>query len=142
MYANCILAEGEISMNNEFMRNTARLLAALMVASSIPMSNVPVMAEVTVSAEELENNITWSLKGGVLTISGVGAMEDYDTVSAPAPWHERKASIKSVIIENGITYIGSDSFSGCTGITGLSVAESVKDIGSRAFAGCIGLTAL
>ncbi|MEE1016373.1 MAG: leucine-rich repeat protein [Ruminococcus sp.] len=82
---------------------------------------------------------TWTLdSNGVLTISGNGEMDDfsykynsqYDSSITTAPWG---ASIKSVVIENGVTSIGKYAFYGCKGLTSVTIPDGVTSIGSGAF---------
>ena len=47
---------------------------------------------------------------GTLTISGTGAMKDYNT--SQAPWSAY--SIKKVVINNGVTSIGNSAFKDST----------------------------
>lgn len=98
------------------------------------------------------DNLTWTLKDGTLTISGTGEMWDYEHSSryendkfifiTDAPWGGYPVeTIKRVIIDKGITYIGSHAFYFCSNITGdLVIPESVKIIGINAFADCYGFT--
>ena len=91
------------------------------------------------------NNLTWNLNAetGVLTISGTGAMEDYSYFpSVPAPWNNYRSSIKSVIINDGVTSIGSYAFRDCSSLTSVTIPESVTSIGSSAFADCSSLTSI
>ncbi len=74
---------------------------------------------------------TWTLEGTKLTISGNGAMGDYNNSSTP--WG---TSVEKVIIENGVTSIGNDTFKNCGRITGIIIPDSVKSIGDRAFWNC------
>lgn len=85
-------------------------------------------------------NVTWSLKDGVLTVSGNGAMDDFiilvgdiDSESNPCPWEDYKAQIREVYIEDGVTSIGSIAFSNCDNLKKVVVGNSVKTIGSDAF---------
>ncbi len=80
-------------------------------------------------------NVTWELDSdGVLTISGQGAMTDY---SAEMPlWSDYAESITEVIIETGVTSIGSYAFSGCSELTTVTIAGSVESIGEYAFGYC------
>ena len=53
------------------------------------------------------DNVTWNLdvSTGQLTIQGIGEMHDYSTTST-VPWYALREQIKSVVIKNGVTYIG------------------------------------
>ena len=81
------------------------------------------------------DNLTWLLDTdtGVLTISGTGAMADY---RESAPWHEYRDSIKTVVIEDGVTSIGNDAFLYCVGLTSVSIPDSVTRIGDYSFCFC------
>ena len=48
--------------------------------------------------------------------------------------------LTSITLPNSITSIGSKAFSGCTGLTSITLPNSVTTIGRGAFKGCIGLT--
>ena len=50
--------------------------------------------------------------------------------------------LTSVTIGNGVTSIGSDAFYGCTGLTSVTIPDTVTSIGSDAFYGCAGLTSI
>ena len=76
--------------------------------------------------------------GGTLVISGDGAMENYSYNDSP--WYEFRRKIKELQIENGVTSIGNSAFSGCGGLTSVTIPDSVTSIGSSAFSGCDGLT--
>ena len=86
-------------------------------------------------------NLTWDLTGGVLTISGTGAMTDY-TFSDPAPWFGSRSSITSVIIENGVTSIGELALYKCYRFASMTIPNSVTSIGSAAFCYCNNLTSV
>ena len=77
---------------------------------------------------------------GKLTISGTGAMYNYDYDFEP--WFDYKKSITSVVIENGITSIGNDAFFDCTSLKSISIPDSVTSIGGAAFWDCFGLTSM
>lgn len=109
-------------------------------------------------------NITWSIKDGVLTISGSGKMKDYDD-NTLVPWYECRTAVRTVVIDDRITHVGKYAFFGCRNmmsaslpkslesigdyafylcdkLTGLSVPEGVTSIGYQAFCSCLGLTEL
>ena len=89
-----------------------------------------------------ENEVLWSFScDSVLTISGTGAMADW-TAYTTMPWNAYKNIIKTVIIEDGVTNIGNNSFIWCTKLSSVTIPESVTVIGQRAFCGCTSLTSV
>ena len=92
-------------------------------------------------------NVTWTLdSNGLLTISGTGAMADYETqydaageLITTAPWGDQ---VKSVSIQNGVTGIGANAFYGCKGLTSVTMGSGVTNIGASAFEVCTGLTGI
>lgn len=106
----------------------------------------------------------WSFDSstGTLTISGSGAMEDYE-YGNEFPWMDYRNSIQTIVIGDQITQIGrnafpwtacstiqfgksvrsigAEAFSGCRNLNGdLTLPDSVQIVGDSAFAGCTGLT--
>lgn len=66
-------------------------------------------------------NVNWSLDPSVgeLVISGTGAMSNYDlNTGNPSPW--RKTDVKSIIVEEGVTEIGTYAFYYCVNLTNVS----------------------
>ena len=84
------------------------------------------------ATEAPAGEVTWSYDNGVLTISGTGRMEDYDIT----PWYENRNNIIEVVIEYGVTSIGSAAFCDCHFLTGVTIPNSVTRIGDEAFRGC------
>ena len=75
------------------------------------------------------DNLTWTLDSeGTLTIRGVGEMNDFTEGS---PW--LKASVRTLIIEPGVTSIGARAFDTCSNLTSITIADSVTSIGRCAF---------
>jgi serine/threonine protein kinase len=56
------------------------------------------------------------------------------------PWIYEIKKIKSVVIEDGVTNIGDESFNDCSALTKVSIPNSVKSIGYAAFRECYALT--
>ena len=83
-----------------------------------------------------EADVTWSLNlcDSTLTISGTGAMANYPALNMP--WKDYRTSIKSVIISDGVTTIGSSAFNGCSNLTSLTVPPSLTSVGQYAFSSC------
>lgn len=88
------------------------------------------------------DNLTWMLDSAeTLTISGTGAMYDYDQLSE-IPWYSQITMIKRVIIYNGVTSIGEGAFYECSSMTRVSIPDSVTSIGMGAFISCDSLTSI
>ena len=49
-------------------------------------------------------------------------------------------NLTELVIQQGVTGIGANAFSGCTGLTEIAIPDGVTSIGSSAFSGCSGLT--
>ncbi len=81
-------------------------------------------------------NVTWSASGGILTISGTGAMDDL----AAVPWFS--CGITTAIISDGVTSIGRNAFRGCTDLNEVILPGSVTSIGDSAFYNCTGLSSI
>lgn len=83
-------------------------------------------------------NVSWTLDmDGELTISGIGAMNDYsvDNGLSQAPYILGKPYfIKKVKIENGVTKIGKYAFYGLSYLIKIEIAGTVTQIGNYAFA--------
>ena len=50
--------------------------------------------------------------------------------------------LTNVTIPNSVTTIGTEAFIGCTGLTGVNISNSVTTIGERAFKGCTSMTSV
>lgn len=83
-------------------------------------------------------SVRYTLADGTLTITGSGAMADYSD-AAPAPWQDCPTKITTVVVESGVTTIGSRAFYGCTDLTDVAIPDSVTSIGSYAFFDCTSL---
>ena len=73
-------------------------------------------------------NVTWTVKNGVLTISGKGAMNSYSNVYFYIPWHDYFSDIQRIVIKSGVTSIGDYAFWPVTAAQ-VELADSVKSIG-------------
>ena len=111
-------------------------LSILFLLTALPLGAIPVAAA-TVSGTT--GDCTWTLDDdGHLTISGNGAMWDYDVDAAP--W--RESEITSVTIEYGVTTIGYKAFYNCIFLVSAIIPDSVITIGDEAFHYCDSLTSV
>lgn len=78
----------------------------------------------------------WSFDSstGTLTISGSGAMEDYE-YGNEFPWMDYRDSIQTIVIGDQITQIGRNAFP-WTACSTIKFGKNVRSIGERAFNGC------
>lgn len=91
------------------------------------------------SANGTCGNVNWEFSGTTLTITGTGAMPDF-TSSQTAPWSS--LDVSEVIIGEGITSIGTQSFTNMDSVTSISFPDSLKTIKEAAFYECRGITAV
>ncbi len=89
-------------------------------------------------------NATWNLniEDGTLTISGTGAMDDYNGYGGTQPWFGYMDNITSVEIEKGITSIGKYAFYKCISLESMTIPDSVTSIGDWAFYNCTSLESI
>lgn len=81
-------------------------------------------AGVLFCTETTQAKVKTTIKNGVCTVSGKGAMTD-DT--------SYNKKIKKVIIKDGVTSLPEEAFAGCLKLKEISIADSVKSIGACAF---------
>ena len=78
--------------------------------------------------------ITWSLDRytGVLTVSGTGATPDW-TGDVKGEWHEYASEIYEVIVEEGVTTLGTFAFSRLANLTKVTLPEGLTTVKADAF---------
>ncbi|MCL2131723.1 MAG: leucine-rich repeat protein [Lentimicrobiaceae bacterium] len=89
-------------------------------------------------------SLTWSLSGGTLTVSGNDTMPDFsDYVYSPSnapPWTIYYTQIDAVVIDNGVTSVGSFAFARAGELISVTIPNSVVSIGDNAFWNCGNVT--
>ena len=104
------------------------LLAALLLLGFL----IPVQAKASTG---------WTLENGILTITGQGPMEDY-AAAADAPWYNQRGEITAIVVAEGITAIGNNSFTFCQNVTEVSLPAGLLSIGKNAFWNCENLASV
>ena len=128
-------------MKTKKLRILSALLALAMLFALMPTAAFAADDEPATSgdcgAKGNENSVHWTLDSdGTLTISGSGAMGNYDynrdENTTTTPWESKRGEITKVVIEGGVTSIGDNAFSGCANLESvdLSGAPNLKTIGS------------
>ena len=96
--------------------------------------------EATGSCGAEGDNVTWRYNSETkeLVISGTGKMAVYNTVNenydVDSPFYQ--SDIKSLVIESGVTVIGSRAFCDCDSLESVTFPEGLISIGYSAFRGC------
>ena len=172
------VAASSVSVSSSSVSSTASSKAASTAASSTVASSTTASSLSQNAADLIDSgscgkNATWELyKDGTMYIKGTGAMTDYDfdyntetkVTITNVPWYATHlSSIKKIVIESGITYVGAYSFMDCDAVTEvelpdtlttigenafwlcnelktIKIPSSVTEIGKRAFGGCLELT--
>ena len=112
-------------------------LSALLVVTLICVSLLPMNAQAAVTSGKCGDNLTWTFDSGmrILTISGTGAMWDFDPKEGNKPeWDS--CDIFSVEIKEGVTSVGNYAFSGKRFIASTILPNTVTSLGDYAFNGC------
>jgi len=86
-------------------------------------------------------DVTATLSNGKLTISGAGAMQDFEYYYS-TPWFWNCDSINSLVMEQGVTTIGNNAFQLCEYLSSVTIPNSVTSIGDYAFAYCYRLSSV
>ena len=85
------------------------------------------------------DNLFWSLKDSILTISGTGAMKNFPEIGT-SPWFFYGSFIKKVIIMDGVTSIGDRAFwsfdNAYRNLQSIEISNSVTSIGELSFENC------
>ncbi len=93
------------------------------------------------------DKLFWNYAGHTLTITGTGDMYDYRVQSyydenrnygtyITTPWRLFSDTIDAVVLEQGITHIGSNAFNGLAKLNKIELPSTLTSIGESAFAGC------
>lgn len=124
-------------MKSIYFRRVISVIFALLISA---MCFIPVSA---VSSGDCGAGVDWSFDetAGVLTISGSGAMADYNDAD-DTPWVTFKDKIKKITVSDGVTTIGKYAFNSCYNVTEVSLPEGITSIGFGSFDSCTSLKSI
>ncbi len=124
------------------MKKLGKQLLCLALTFVLCLTLIPVAPEAEAAmpgSGTCGENLKWVLdRDGHMTISGTGAMFDYDNNNLP-PW-ENRGSITTLTVEEGVTHLGNYAFLNMPGLTAVSLPDSLKSIGLGSFKQCPALT--
>lgn len=94
----------------------------------------------TCGAGDSEDSVQWNFNSstGTLTISGTGKMSNLNNSTETEnisdgvgtyPWANLKDSITKIVIDDGVTSIGSKAFIAYTNVTSVNIGKDVSEIG-------------
>ena len=123
------------------MKKSKKILSIILAFAMVITMVLPVFAENYATSGTCGENVTWEfdVPTRTLTISGEGEMYD-GWFNEESPWSTYKSIIKTVVIEDGVTYIGWYSFQEHTALTNIIFTDSVMSIGNHAFENCTALS--
>lgn len=126
------------SNHNYFKRALTAFTAFLVVLSVMPFNFMYADSLGGFYEKDSDNTVTYNLNDGVLTVSGKGAMTNYDDLGNSSPFCKME-DMRSIVIEDGVTCVGDYAFADCYNVETVVVADSVNYIGQNAFERCINL---
>ena len=124
------------------------LLTAVLLLSAVPLGLMDTAyAAETVRSGACGDNVTWKLTSdGTLTISGKGATYDFldENYNRNAPWSTDalRPTVKKVVVNKGVTYLGTCAFTNCTNLTSVSLPTGLQELGADVFMDCSKLTSV
>ena len=80
------------------------------------------------------DNLYWTFADSTLTITGTGAMYDFEHITQP--WSAHRTAINKVELPDGITHIGQHAFAHCDTLLSINMPNSITSIGAYAFGAC------
>lgn len=123
-------------MNKRYLK-LKRVLGVSMIILSLLIMWMPKITRA--ENNNCGENVTWSINdSGTLTISGTGAMYDFNGTDTVVGW--TPANVREVVIEEGVTSIGARAFADCSSLRSVSVPATLTSIGTYAFGGCDALS--
>lgn len=133
----------DIERNEAVMSRPKRVYEFLLILVILLHTIVPVFGAEWEILNTCGDNLTWTKDSETLRISGNGNMYDYNfRISAKigvSPWGFDTA-FHEIIIDQGVTGIGSYAFYRCINTTRVELPASLTFIGNDAFHSCSSLT--
>lgn len=83
--------------------------------------------------DENPKAVTWKVDNTTLTISGNGAMKDYDAYNQNEPWLVAKMYVRKIVVGEGVTRVGEYAFRGADKVEDIQLSSTVGEIGEVAF---------
>lgn len=77
---------------------------------------------------DAESEVVWSYdaESNSIAISGSGSTFDFEGEGFTDPWASIRATVTSVVVEKGVTYLGANIFAGCTSLEIITIEDNEK----------------
>ena len=145
-----IIPDGVMSIGNRAFYSCSKLANVYYSGDSESWNKINIssdnenLTKASIHYNSTGTKIVWTYEDGVLTIGGSGEMDSYYANGnyLNRPWQAYLSEITTVVIEDGVTSIGSSAFRGCTSLTSITIPDSVTSIGRYAFRDCSSLTSI
>ena len=129
-------------MHKSLKSSLSLLLSAVMLCSALFALPGSTFAK-TLSIGSCGDNVNYSFDktNGALTVSGTGAMTNFEYDAdeegeyCNSPFF-KNSSIQSVTVKSGVTSVGDWAFSGCKNLKSIKLADTVTVLGFHAFSAC------
>ena len=130
----------------------AFVMTVVMVLTAVPFGGLTFSA-IAEDGEYTEGYYTYTVENGEATITGCDnsisgevvipdTLGGYPVTSIGYEAFCNCTGLTSITIPNSVTSIGDSAFSDCTGLTSITIPDSVTSIGEYAFAWCESLTSI
>lgn len=117
-----------------------RKLLAFVLAVCMVLGMIPVVSAAT--SGTCGPNLRWSYDSATatMTITGTGEMTEFLTdTSKPIPWKGLEFETRNLIVEHGVTTLGTYAFQNFGELVSVKLPDSLVKIGERTFEGCYAL---
>ena len=116
-----------------FMRTATKITSIIL--SIFMLLGILCAAPLSVSAADSTSgtykNVSYTISGNILTVSGTGATGG--EFGERTPWLDYSDSITKIVVGEGITEISNSFFTGMGKVTSVSLPDSLKTLGQYAF---------
>lgn len=110
-------------------------------AAAVEISAPAIVMEKGDLSGALTSTMNFTLKGGILSITGSGDMPNWETYNY-IPWKSEIGSIRAVSIGEGVTSVGVGAFYEAANLREVTLPSTLKSIYAYAFYGCSSLQSL
>lgn len=128
-------------------RNRGKSVFSLLLALCMLILLTPPPAAIEAASGKCGGEVTWNLSAdGTLTISGKGdmtsgarksgLMDKSHDYSFHWPWDKYRDDVRAIVIEEGITSVGTEAFDSCRNAARISLPSTLKTIRALAFYEC------